>query len=111
MGSIKGGEFVDQLRNCQILKLVWDWAHLVRRPLIGLLYQPRMIVDKCGAVDRMRIGRGTEVLGENLPQCHFVHHKSYMTWPGLEPGPPRSQDGLYSFINLIGRLLFDRILP
>jgi hypothetical protein len=31
----------------------------------------------------------TEVLGENLPQRHSVHHKSNMTRPGLERGPPR----------------------
>jgi hypothetical protein len=33
-------------------------VHLVRRPLTGLLYQPRSIDDECGAVDGMRIGRG-----------------------------------------------------
>jgi hypothetical protein len=27
----------------------------------------------------------TEVFGENLPQRHFVHNKSHMTRPGLEP--------------------------
>jgi hypothetical protein len=33
--------------------------HLVRRPLIGLLYQPLMIVDvECGAVGWMRTGGG-----------------------------------------------------
>jgi hypothetical protein len=36
----------------------------------------------------MEIGRGTEILGRNLPQLHFVHHKSHMTKIGLELGPP-----------------------
>jgi hypothetical protein len=27
-----------------------------------------------------------ELLGETLPQYHFVHHKSHMTWPGANPG-------------------------
>jgi hypothetical protein len=28
----------------------------------------------CGEIDRIKIGRGIEVLGEKLPQRHFVHH-------------------------------------
>jgi hypothetical protein len=35
-----------------------------------------------------RLAGDTEVLGENLPQRHFVHHKSHMTRPDLETGQP-----------------------
>jgi hypothetical protein len=32
----------------------WDWDHMVRRPLFGLLYQPLVIDDdECGAVGGM----------------------------------------------------------
>jgi hypothetical protein len=42
----------------------------------GLFYQPQMTDDGgCG----MKIGRGNEVLEGNVPQCHFLHHKSHMT--------------------------------
>jgi hypothetical protein len=34
----------------------------------------------------MRIGKESEVFRENLPQCHFVHHKSHM----IEPGKPET---------------------
>jgi hypothetical protein len=54
----------------------------------GLLYQPQMteIVEQ---LVEWRLAGKTEELGENLPQRHFVYHKSHMTGPGLEPGPPR----------------------
>jgi hypothetical protein len=37
----------------------------------------------------LELVRETEVPGENLPQRHFVRHKSHMTRHGLEHGPPR----------------------
>jgi hypothetical protein len=50
----------------------------------GLLYQPRMMGEgDCEEIGRIKICRGTEVLGENLPQRHFVHHNSQMTRPDV----------------------------
>jgi hypothetical protein len=42
-----------------------------------------------GEFSAMKIGRGSDLLGENLPPRRCVHHKSHLTRPGLEPGPPR----------------------
>jgi hypothetical protein len=60
----------------------------------GLLYQTKMIDNgDYGLIGGMQIGRGYEVLGDNLHSCHFVHHKSYMTWPRFELGPQRWEPG------------------
>jgi hypothetical protein len=58
----------------------------------GLLYLPRMIVKMENLVE-WRLAGETEVIVENLPQRHFLHHKSHLTRPGREPGPPRWEAG------------------
>jgi hypothetical protein len=44
----------------------------------GLLYLPLVIVSMENLVEWRLVGE-TEVLGENLTQRHFVHHKSHLT--------------------------------
>jgi hypothetical protein len=66
-----------------------DPSPLLLRPVTGLLYQSRrMMVDgDCGAVGECLAGE-TEILGESLPQCRFVH-KSRVTCPEPEPRSTR----------------------
>jgi hypothetical protein len=76
----------------------WDRVHLVLWPLFGQLYQPHMIDDDddgddCGVIGEWKLAGETEVLGENLTQWHFAHHKSHMTWTRLGSGPPRWETG------------------
>jgi hypothetical protein len=37
------------------------------------------MIDEYEVFCGMRIGRGNEVLGENMPRCHFSNHKTHMT--------------------------------
>jgi hypothetical protein len=57
----------------------------------GLLWQPRVIMMMEKLVEWL--AGETEVLGENLPQCRFVHHKPHML-PGGEPRPRRWEDSV-----------------
>jgi hypothetical protein len=53
-----------------VLGMGWDWIHLVRRPLLGLLLQHQMINDDvCEAVGGMRIGRGNRSTRRKLAQA------------------------------------------
>jgi hypothetical protein len=67
------------------------WAHLVRRPLTGLLYQPRAMSMEQSV--EWELAGEIKVLGENLPQRHYIQYELYVTWPGLEPGAPRWEAG------------------
>jgi hypothetical protein len=63
----------------------------------------RVIVRMENLVEWM--ARETEVLGENLPWRHFVHHKSHLTRPGIEPGPrggkPATNHFSYGAVQLV----------
>jgi hypothetical protein len=90
---IANSRVIKHLRNAArvtfLLSGGWspNWVHSARRPLTGLLYLPRVIVRMQNLVEWM--SGETEVLGENLPRRHFVHQKSHLTRPAIEPGPPR----------------------
>jgi hypothetical protein len=52
----------------------------------GLLYLPRVIVRMENLMEWTVLAGQTEVLGENLPRRHFLHHKSHLPDPGANPG-------------------------
>jgi hypothetical protein len=49
---------------------------------------PAQVITMMENLMEWRLAGETEVHGENLPQRHFFYHKSHLTRPGREPGPP-----------------------
>jgi hypothetical protein len=65
-------------------------VHLVRRPLLGISHQPRMIYDgECGAVGGMRLGRGNRSTRRNraaVPLCPPQIPHDLVSNPGYRGG-------------------------
>jgi hypothetical protein len=73
------------VNSSKILVFFWGggWSgteSTITKAITGLLYQPRMMMS-------------VEQLVEYLHQCRFIHHKSHMTLPELEPGPSKWEVG------------------
>jgi hypothetical protein len=69
---LKNGQFLrSHIRSIYIVFFSFlGWGET--EPLIGLLYQPRMIDDECGAVGGMKIGRGNRIAQKKptpMPLC------------------------------------------
>jgi hypothetical protein len=75
----------DRLFLIGIVGVESNWVHSAFRPPIDLLCQPRVITMMEKLVGWW-VARETEVLGKNLPQCHFVHHKPHMLCTEASPG-------------------------
>jgi hypothetical protein len=45
---------------------------------------------RVGQLVEYELARETEARGGNLPQCHFVYHKSHMNWLRIKPWPSQS---------------------
>jgi hypothetical protein len=76
------------------LRVGRDWVYLVLRPLLGLLYQPRMIDDQCRADGGMRIGKRTRSNRRKpapLPRCppQIPHNLNWARTRAAELGSRR----------------------
>jgi hypothetical protein len=51
------------------------------------------MIDEYGALVGMRSGRGNRRILRKAAPVPLVSHKSHMTYPKIEPGPPQGEAG------------------
>jgi hypothetical protein len=64
----------------------------------GFRMDRRVLDWKRWRISMVQFAEETEVLGEHLSQCHFVHHKSHSTWAwtrAVAVGSPRYCTGTF----------------
>jgi hypothetical protein len=108
--------FICVVSVCTLNFFIWysggvepNWFHSALRPPIGLLCHPREIMMMEKLVEWWLAGE-TEVLGENLAQCRFVHHKHHMLYPGRRGGKRATNRLSYGTAYLVWLLLCSRII-
>jgi hypothetical protein len=70
--------------TCIKIRIVW-WGGGVKTGSTRHVGHFWPIVTAPGDLIELRLAGETEVLGENLPQRHFVPHNSHFTRTGLQP--------------------------
>jgi hypothetical protein len=92
----------------------WDWVHLARGPLTGLLYQPQMIDDERGAVGGMRIGRGNQSTRRKpapVPLCppQIPHDLAWPRTPDRRGGKPATNRLSYGTVSASSK--YNQVFP
>ena len=64
----------------------WNIPRLCPSVFLGGIHVAK---DVCGALVKWYWQGKQKYCEKNLSQCHFIHHKSYMDWPGIENRPPQ----------------------
>jgi hypothetical protein len=74
-------------------KFFFFWGRVEPRPLLARCTSPGWWIMTTVEQSMECLAGETKVLGENMSQCRFFHHKPHTTRTGLEPRRPQWEAG------------------
>jgi len=75
----------------KILPVLWGGLRRVNGNVRCKILLARVIEEWKMSIQHWWIiltGENGSTQEKNLSHCYFIHHKSYMDWPGIKPRPP-----------------------